>query len=103
MSRKTNRDHAKKKQRPMVEDQVIAEHLTSLLTPSITSQSNNKIGVVILTYFAVKNLLFINFSWFVQISYHQWAKINLFLSLQLKLEKIQDLFAKYLCDYYPDQ
>jgi len=27
MSRKTNRDHAKKKQRPMVEDQVIAEHL----------------------------------------------------------------------------
>jgi hypothetical protein len=39
MSRKTNRDHAKKKQRPMVEDQVIAEHLTTLLTPSIRSQS----------------------------------------------------------------
>ncbi len=27
MSRKTNRDRAEKKQRPMVEDQVIAEHL----------------------------------------------------------------------------
>jgi hypothetical protein len=39
MSRKTNRDHAKKKQRPMVEDRVIAEHLTELLTPTITSQS----------------------------------------------------------------
>jgi hypothetical protein len=39
MSRKTNRDHAKKKQRPMVEDRVIAEHLTALLTPTITSQS----------------------------------------------------------------
>jgi len=39
MSRKTNRDHAKRKQRPMVEDQVIAEHLTSLLTPTITSQA----------------------------------------------------------------
>lgn len=39
MSRKTNRDHAKRKQRPMVEDQVIAEHLTSLLTPAIKSQS----------------------------------------------------------------
>jgi Transposase DDE domain len=39
MSRKTNHDHAKKKQRPMVEDRVIAEHLTGLLTPTITSQS----------------------------------------------------------------
>ncbi len=37
MTRKTNRDHAKKKQRPMVEAQVIAEHLTNLLTPSIKS------------------------------------------------------------------
>jgi len=37
MSRKTHRDHAKKKQRPMVEDQVIAEHLTSLLTPAMKS------------------------------------------------------------------
>jgi len=41
MSRKTNRDHAKRKQRPMVEDQVIAEHLTSLLTPTITSQAKS--------------------------------------------------------------
>ena len=40
MSRKTNRDHAKKKQRPMVEDQVIAEHLTNLLTPAMKSQSS---------------------------------------------------------------
>jgi len=40
MSRKTNRDHAKKKQRPMVEDQVIAEHLTTLLSPAMTSQSS---------------------------------------------------------------
>jgi hypothetical protein len=39
MSRKTNRDHAKRKQRPMVEDQVIAEHLTALLTPTLKSQS----------------------------------------------------------------
>lgn len=40
MSQKSNRDHAKKTQRPMVEDQVIADHLTSLLTPSIKSQSS---------------------------------------------------------------
>ncbi len=39
MSRKTNRDHAKKQQRPMVEDRVIAEHLTALLTPTMKSQS----------------------------------------------------------------
>ncbi len=39
MPRKITRDHAKKKQRPMVEDRVIAEHLTALLTPAITSQS----------------------------------------------------------------
>jgi IS4 transposase len=39
MSRKSNRDHAQRKQRPMVEDKVIAEYLTSLLTPSIKSQS----------------------------------------------------------------
>ncbi len=38
MPRKITRDHAKKKQRPMVEDRVIAEHLTALLTPAITSQ-----------------------------------------------------------------
>ncbi len=38
-SKRLNRDHAKKTQRPMVEDRVIAEHLTALLTPIITSQS----------------------------------------------------------------
>ena len=40
VSRKTNRDHAKKTQRPMVEDEVIAEQLTALLTPAITNQEN---------------------------------------------------------------
>jgi hypothetical protein len=39
MPRKITRDHAKKTQRPMVEDRVIAEHLAALLTPTITSQS----------------------------------------------------------------
>jgi len=39
MSRKTNRDHAKRKQRPMVEDKVVAEQLTSLFKPIISSQS----------------------------------------------------------------
>ena len=38
-SKRLNRDHAKKTQRPMVEDRVIAEHLTALLTPTITSGS----------------------------------------------------------------
>ena len=38
-TKRLNRDHAKKTQRPMVEDRVITEHLTSLLTPAITSQS----------------------------------------------------------------
>ncbi len=38
-SKRLNRDHAKKTQRPMVEDRVIAEHLTKLLTPTIKSQS----------------------------------------------------------------
>ena len=38
-TKRLNRDHAKKTQRPMVEDRVIAEHLTTLLTPVITSQS----------------------------------------------------------------
>ncbi len=37
MSR-TNRDHAKKKQRPMIEDAVIAEQLETLLMPAITAQ-----------------------------------------------------------------
>jgi hypothetical protein len=39
-SRKTNRDHAKKTQRPMVEDEVIAQQLEALLTPAITAQEN---------------------------------------------------------------
>ena len=38
-SKRLNRDHAKKTQRPMVEDRVIGEQLTALLTPAITSQS----------------------------------------------------------------
>ncbi len=37
-SRKTNRDHGKKTQRPMVEDEVVAEQLEALLTPAIISQ-----------------------------------------------------------------
>jgi hypothetical protein len=40
VSRKTNRDHAKKTARPMVEDQVIASQLEALLTPAITTQEN---------------------------------------------------------------
>jgi Transposase DDE domain len=39
MSR-SNRDHAKKKHRPMVEDEVIASQLEALLTPAITAQEN---------------------------------------------------------------
>jgi len=39
-SRKSNRDHAKKKQRPMIEDEVIATQLEQLLTPAITAQEN---------------------------------------------------------------
>ena len=39
-SKKTNRDHAKKKQRPMVEDEVIAGQLERLLAPAITNQEN---------------------------------------------------------------
>ena len=39
-SKKLNRDHAKKTQRPMVEDEVIANQLEALLTPAITSQEN---------------------------------------------------------------
>jgi len=46
-SRKTNREHAKKKHRPMVEDEVIAEQLERLLTPAITNQENyyRKLGL----------------------------------------------------------
>lgn len=39
-SKKLNRDHAKKTQRPMVEDEVIANQLEALLTPAITAQEN---------------------------------------------------------------
>ena len=38
MSRKTNRDHAKKQQRPMMEDEEIAKQLEDLVSPAITSQ-----------------------------------------------------------------
>ena len=39
-NQKTNRDHAKKTHRPMVEEEVIASQLSALLTPAITSQVN---------------------------------------------------------------
>ncbi len=39
-NRKLNRDHAKKTQRPMAEDEVIANQLEALLTPAITAQEN---------------------------------------------------------------
>ncbi len=39
-NRKLNRDHAKKIQRPMVEDEAIASQLEALVTPAITSQEN---------------------------------------------------------------
>jgi len=39
-NRKLNRDHAKKKQRPMVEDAAVAQQLEALVTPAITSQEN---------------------------------------------------------------
>ncbi len=38
--RKTNRDHAKKTQRPMVEDEVIAAQLEADVKPAITAQEN---------------------------------------------------------------
>ena len=46
-SRKTLLDHAKKKHRPMVEDEVIALQLEKLLTPAITNQENyyRKLGL----------------------------------------------------------
>ena len=39
-SPRTNRDHAKKQQRPMVEDEVIAAQLANLVTPAITAQES---------------------------------------------------------------
>jgi hypothetical protein len=38
--RKTNRDHAKKSQRPMVEDEVVAAQLEALVTSAITALEN---------------------------------------------------------------
>ncbi len=40
-TRTTNRDHAKKKQRPMIEDEVIAQQLEALLTPAMLNQKNS--------------------------------------------------------------
>jgi len=34
-SKRTNRDHAKKKPRPMMEDEIIAEQLEKLLAPAV--------------------------------------------------------------------
>ena len=39
-SKRTNRDHAKQQQRPMVEDEIIAKQLEDLLSPAITAQEN---------------------------------------------------------------
>ena len=46
-SPRTNRDHAKKQQRPMVEDEVIAAQLANLVTPAVTAQENyyRKLGM----------------------------------------------------------
>jgi Transposase DDE domain len=39
-SKRLNRDHAKQKQRPMIEDEVIAAQLELLVSPVVTSQEN---------------------------------------------------------------
>jgi len=39
MSRKTNRDHAKRQQRPMQEDDAIAAQISALLTPALAKQN----------------------------------------------------------------
>ncbi len=39
MSR-SNRDHAKKKERPMIEDEVIAEQISALVTPALLAQEH---------------------------------------------------------------
>jgi hypothetical protein len=36
--RKTNRDHAKRQQRPMMEDEAIAAQLEQLVTPALIAQ-----------------------------------------------------------------
>ena len=38
MSRKTNRDHAKRQQRPMIEDEAISAQISALLTPALAKQ-----------------------------------------------------------------
>ncbi len=38
MSRKTNRDHAKRQQRPMMEDEAISAQISALLTPALAKQ-----------------------------------------------------------------
>ena len=37
-TRKTNRDHAQRQQRPMMEDEVIAAQLEQLVTPALIAQ-----------------------------------------------------------------
>jgi hypothetical protein len=39
-NKRLNRDHAKKIQRPMLEDEVVAHQIEALLTPAITAQEN---------------------------------------------------------------
>ena len=43
MSRKNNRDHAKRQQRPMMEDKAIAEELEVLLSDAIAYRFLNKL------------------------------------------------------------
>jgi len=43
---RTNKDHAKKKQRPMLEDEVIANQLDALLTPSLIAQEHYYIAKI---------------------------------------------------------
>ncbi len=45
-NRKRSLEHAKKTQRPMVEDEVIANQLEALLTPAITARENRDLGVI---------------------------------------------------------
>jgi hypothetical protein len=37
---RSNRDHAKKKQRPMIEDEIIAEQISALVTPAVLAQEH---------------------------------------------------------------
>jgi hypothetical protein len=40
MSRKTNRDHAKRQQRPMMEDKAIVEQLDNLLSEAVSPRAS---------------------------------------------------------------